>query len=179
MGVALIQDRGRLVAALRARGVDYLMPEDAQGAPVDEAALIASLAANEDPRLRQALIALFMLEPRLAEHVPAVEAQLDGPARLELIAHYMAAVYLRQIWATRLRQYIPPSVPLADLYSKRLALPSPTTNHGELGLRALANWHASHGNDRGSHLAEYENAADLLFGRLVLKAHAHVHAAAR
>ncbi len=178
MALELIHDRDALVAALRERGVDYLMPEDAIGGPVSAEALIASLAASDDPRLRQALIALFLLEPTLAEHVPAIEEQLDEPARIELIAHYMAAVYLSRIWVTRLSQYLPAAAPLIDFYSQSLGLPSPEVGFGEYGLRELANWHTRNASQRSNHRAEYENAADLLFGRLTLKALIHVHATA-
>jgi hypothetical protein len=78
VSLALTHDRDALVAALRARGVDYLMPIEATGDPVADEPLIASLAANEDPRLRQALIALFLLEPRLAQHVPAINVSAGG-----------------------------------------------------------------------------------------------------
>ena len=51
----VVTDRKRLVAALRQRGVDWLAPSDAQGAPLPDEMLIASLATHDDPRLRQAL----------------------------------------------------------------------------------------------------------------------------
>ena len=161
---------GRLVAALRERGVDYLAPSDAQGEPLDDRALIAALAAHEDPRLRQALIALFLVQPHLAPLVASLRPALPEPAGSELVAHYMAAVYLRQIWATRLSHYLPSLTPLPDFFSEVLRLPSPTAGFGEYGLRSLADWHTHHRRERGNALAEYENVADLLFGRLALKA---------
>ena len=179
MGLALIHDRDALVAALRDRGVDYLMPTDAQGDPVGDEPLIASLAANEDPRLRQALIALFLLHPELAPLAPELRKTLGPETEIELVANYMAAVYLRQIWATRLSHYLPALAPLPDFFSQSLQLPSPQAGFGEPGLRALASWHAHNGHERGNHCAEYENVADLLFGRLALKVRAHVSAAAR
>jgi hypothetical protein len=63
-GLTLVRDREPLVSALRERGVDYLAPSDAQGPPLADGVLIASLAAHHDPRLRQALIALFMLHQK-------------------------------------------------------------------------------------------------------------------
>jgi hypothetical protein len=176
MALELIRDRDRLVAALRGRGVDYLMPEDAQGEPVGDEALIASLAANEDPRLRQALIALFMLEPGLAEHVPAIEAQLDEPARIELIAHYMAAVYSQAMWRPRLEHYWPPTPDLPDLYSERFKLPAREDEYGKAGLYCLADWHARHVPWHSNHLSEYESVPQLLFGRLMNRARKNVAA---
>jgi hypothetical protein len=170
VALELIHDRDRLVAALRDRGVDYLMPEDAAGAPVGDEALIASLAANEDPRLRQALIALLMLEPHLAEYVPAIMEQLDEPARIELIAHYMAAVYSQSMWRIRLDNYLPPTPDLPDFYSEQLQLPSPDDEYGKAGLYALANWHARQVPWHSNKLSEYESVPSLLFGRLMNRA---------
>jgi hypothetical protein len=174
--IDLILDRDRLVAALRERGVDYLMPEDAAGEPVGDEALIASLAANDDPRLRQALIALFMLEPRLAEHVPAIVDELEAPARVELIAHYMAAVYSQSMWRPRLDNYLPPTPDLPDFYSERLQLPAPEDEYGKAGLYALADWHARQVPWHSNHLSEYESVPSLLFGRLMNRARKNVAA---
>jgi len=178
MALGLIRDRDRLVAALRERGVDYLMPEDAAGEPVGDEALIASLAANEDPRLRQALIALFMLDPHLAQHVPAIVDQLDEASRIELIAHYMAAVYSQSMWRIRLDNYLPPTPDLPDYYSKQLQLPSPDDEYGKAGLHALADWHAGHKTWHANHLSEYESVPGLLFGRLMNRARRSAVAAA-
>jgi hypothetical protein len=178
MALELIRDRDRLVAALRDRGVDYLMPEDAAGEPLGDEALIASLAANEDPRLRQALIALFMLEPHLAEHVPAIAEQLDEPSRIELIAHYMAAVYSQSMWRIRLDNYLPPTPDLPDFFSEQFQLPSPDDEYGKAGLYALADWHARHVPWHSNKLSEYESVPGLLFGRLMNRARRSVVAAA-
>jgi hypothetical protein len=172
-------ERDQLVAALRERGVDYLAPSDAQGERLDDEALIAALAGHADPRLRQALIALFLLHPALAPLARQLRKTLSAEAEIELMAHYMAAVYLRQIWRTRLGHYLPDLAPLPDYFSRSLRLQPPRAGFGEIGLRELAAWHAHHRPGRGDHFAEYENAADLLFGRLALKARAHVPATAR
>ena len=164
------------MAALRDRGVDYLMPTDAQGDPVGDEPLIASLAANEDPRLRQALIALFLLEPLLAQHVPDIAEQLEMPARIELIAHYMAAVYLQSMWRIRLDHYLPPTPDLPDYYSVSNQLPGPDDEYGKAGLYALADWHARHVPWRANHLSEYESVTGLLLGRLQNRARKNVTA---
>jgi hypothetical protein len=176
--VDFVQDRERLVAALRARGVDYLAPGDAAGAPVDDEALVASLAGHADPRLRQALCALFLVQPGLAPLVPPLAERLPREAAVELTAQYMAAVYLRAIWATRLAHYLPALAPLPDHFSHALQLPSPDVDYGEGGLRALAAWHQTAARQPGSRLAEYENVAELLFGRLQLRARRDVAAIA-
>jgi hypothetical protein len=174
--MALVRDRERLVAALHERGVGYLAPRHARGEPVDDQTLIASLAASEEARLRQALIALFLLQPRLAPLVRELQPRLSPPVEVELVAHYMAAVYLRQIWAVRLKHYLPLLPELPDYFSQQLQLPSPHDRYGEAGLHALAAWHERSTSRAGNRLEEYHNAAELLFGQLKLRARPHVAA---
>jgi hypothetical protein len=174
----LLPDREALVAALRERGVDYLAPSDAQGEPVADEALIASLAAHDDPRLRQALIALFLLHPRLAPLVPPLCARLEPAAAVELKAHYLAAVYLQSMWRIRLDHYLPPTPDLPDYFSASLDLPDALDEYGKAGLYALADWHSAHAAGRANHLSEYECVAELLLADIQLKAR-HVASAAR
>lgn len=171
--------RDQLVAALRQRGVDYLAPGQAQGAPLDDAALIAALAAHDDPRLRQALIALFLVHPELAARVPALRPSLPQPAATELVAHYMAAVYLQTMWAIRLGHYQAPVVPLPDYFSRELGLPRPNELYGKAGLHALADWHTAHRLEPGNPLSEYEGVFSLIIERIKSRARPHVAAAAR
>jgi hypothetical protein len=171
--------RDRLVAALRQRGVDYLAPSDAQGDPLDDAALIATLAAHDDPRLRQSLIALFLVHPERAPLVPALRASLPGPAATELVAHYMAAVYLQTMWAIRLGHYQAPLLPLPDYFSLELGLPRPNELYGKAGLHALADWHTAHRSEHGNPLSEYEGVFSLIIERIKSRARPHVAAAAR
>jgi hypothetical protein len=172
--VKLAHDRETLVAALRERGIDYLAPSQAQGEPVTDEALIVSLASHDDPRLRQALIALFMLHPQLAPLAPAARARLEPAAEVELLAHYLAAVYLQSMWRVRLDHYLPPTPDLPDYYSKSLNLPDADDEYGKAGLYALAAWHSAHAPWRANHLSEYEGVADLLLDRLWLQAQRHV-----
>jgi len=89
--IDIVMDRDRLVAALRERGIDWLAPSDTCGAPVPDTLLIASLAAHHDPRLRQALVGLFLLHPGLATGVPCALEALDTQASRALQASYTAA----------------------------------------------------------------------------------------
>lgn len=177
--VTLVRDREALVAALRERGVDYLAPSDAQGHALTDEGLIASLAAHDDPRLRQALIALFMLHPHLAPLVPPLRSRLEPAAEVELKAHYMAAVYLQSMWRIRLDHYWPPTPELPDYFSNELGLPDALDEYGKAGLYALADWHSAHAPGRANHLSEYEGVAGLLLDRLWLKAQRRVAAAGR
>jgi len=172
---ALERDGDRLAAALRARGVDYLASSEAQGEPLEDETLIASLAAHTQPRLVQALIALFMLHPELAPLVPPLRARLAPAAQVELVAHYMAAVYLQSMWRIRLDHYLPPTPDLPDYFSAELGLPDALDLYGKAGLYALAEWHSGHG-PVANHLSEYQGVAELVLADVQLKAR-HVAAA--
>jgi hypothetical protein len=172
--VLLIRDREALVAALRERGVDYLAPADARsGPPMDDPTLIASLAAHTDARLRQALIALFLLRPQLAPLVPGLRGELNPRAAQELSAYYMAAMYLQAMWRTRLGHYLKSFAELPDYFSEELGLPKANDLYGKAGLYDLAEWHAHHSSYRFNHLSAYQGVADLLFQSLKQKRRAH------
>jgi hypothetical protein len=170
-------ERERLVAALRERGVDYLAPSDAAGEPLEDAALIKALAESDDTRLRQALIALFLIDPHLAPIVASLRPVLPEPAATELTAHYMAAVYLQAMWRIRLGHYQSALVPLPDYFSWELGLPQSDDMNGKAGLHALADWHAAHRVEHGNPLSEYEGVFTLIIHRIKSRALKHVAAA--
>jgi len=161
----IVQDREALVAAFRQRGVDYLAPSDATtNLLLDDATLVASAAAHPDPRIRQALIALFLLRPSLASVAQSLVGHLAPVAVAELKAAYMAAVYLQRMWSVRLHLYQGTSEELPDLFSPELSLPDPGDGHGKFGLHALAE--AELARRSGNPLAEYEATMSLLFASL-------------
>jgi hypothetical protein len=162
----LVTDRERLVAALRQRGVDWLAPSDACGAPVPDETLIASLAAHADPRLRQALIGLFLLHPDLADVILRVAEALDEHANRELQAYYTAAVYLQTMWRIRLGHYLSSVHELPDHFSLALRLPSRQDAYGKAGLYALAAWRASRAPFKCNYVSAYDGVAELLFASL-------------
>ena len=165
-----MRDRETLVAALRERGVDYLTPTDAEtDQPLDDESLIASLAAHPEARLRQALLALFLLQPQLAPLVPRLREQLDFSAAHELTAHYMAAVYLQRMWWIRLERYLPEYSELPDYFSAELGLPARDDEHGKAGLYVLGDWHAAQGPHRLNQLSAYQGVADLVLHSLKMK----------
>jgi hypothetical protein len=161
--LAPVEERLLLVAALRERGVDYLAPSGAASSrALDDPALILSLARSGDSRLRQALIVLFLLHPRMGAVVPGLRDRLDGSSRLDLEAFYCAAVYLQRLWRIRLERDLGDLPELPDHFSRELGLPPPTRGHGKPGLHALAAWHAERSPYRMNRLAEYEKAAEHL-----------------
>lgn len=172
--MSLICDRETLVAALREQGVDYLTPFDAKlDFPIDEASLIASLASHPEARLRQALIALFLLQPQLAPLVPKLRHTLNSRAAQELVAYYMAAMYLQAMWRTRFRRYLNSYTELPDFFSTELVLPNANQLHGKAGLYALADWHSRQSPFYFNHLSAYAGVTDLLFQTLKMKRRRH------
>jgi hypothetical protein len=173
--------REALVAALRERGLAYLAPSDARlggESALTAHELIARLAAQDDARLRLALIPLFIRHPDIAQAVPQVVVTLPDPARTEAIACYMAAVYLQRVWSIRLGFYLPGQSPLPDWFSGEIGLPSPDERHGKVGLHALADWHAAHSLYPFNWLASYQRVMDQLFELLKQEARRREHAPA-
>ncbi len=170
----LIDDREALVAALKDRGIDYLSPGDARrNQMIDDEALLSALAQHPEARLRQAVIALFLLQPQLAPLVLRLRSALQPEGERELVAYYTAAMYLQRMWRTRLQRYLETAQELPDYFSVELALPSPSELHGKAGLHALAEWHARLSSHHFNHLSAYEGVAELLFQSLKLRRKRH------
>jgi len=162
------------VAALREHGVDWLAPGDAAGAEtLNATTLVASLAAHDDPRLRAALIGLFVLRPEFSAIVGEAMKALRPPAEDELVARYMAAVYLQRLWRMRLGLYLEDFGELPDLYSASLGLPAAHEGYGKPGLHALAEWHKQRSPVAYNRLAEYSREMEHLFASLKLRAVGH------
>ncbi len=171
-----VDEREQLVAKLRESGVRYLRPTDAradESKSLNTLDLLTRLAESDDPRLRHSLIGLFILHPEWSDIAQHLAALLKGSAHTELIAHYMAAVYLQRMWRTRLGFYLLEVQLLPDLFSSQLSLPSPEDRFGKTGLRALANWHAAQLGTVFNYLSAYEKVMDLLFEQLKQEARSH------
>lgn len=160
-------ERETLVAALREQGIRFLAPSDAQpDEPITSQTLIGQLASSEDARLRVSLVPLFILHPPLAQWVAAALHKLDESAQRELMAAYMAAVYLQRMWSVRLGFYLPHVAWLPDLFSVQMGLPSPDERYGKAGLHALADWRAARSPYPFNWLASWQHVMDLLFEQL-------------
>ena len=170
MPPAALQDRETLIAQLRKRGIDYLAPSDAVSeVDLDDSTLLASLASQDDPRVRQALVALFLVHPGLSRWVPLLRTTLDPGARLNLEAYFLAAIYLQEMWWYRISRYLPHTERLPDDLCHELSLPGRKELHGKMGLHALADWHSSQSARRANRLSEYQGAAELVLESLKLK----------
>lgn len=139
------QSADLLAGALKARGLGHLrLAEPAVTyAAVEDTALIANLAGHSDPRLREALIPLFLRHPELAERAHSLAAQL-GPLAADTLRHfYTAAVYLQRLWLSTLRLHLGSFPILPDHFGQaHYHLPSPEESFGEAGLRGLARYYA-------------------------------------
>lgn len=135
------RDDARLVAALWGQGVRHLsIAEPASShTALDTRTLIARLAGHVDPRLREALIPLFLRQPDLATAVSA-QVQHLPPADADALRHlYTAAVYLQRLWLTTLRMHLGDFPLLPDHFGQaHYHLPAPAEKFGEAGLQALA-----------------------------------------
>ncbi|MFQ5616866.1 MAG: hypothetical protein ACE5GO_10475 [Anaerolineales bacterium] len=153
-----------LVAALREWGIRYLAPTNAKPGPtpIPPAELIARLADHPHPRLRLALIPLFIRHPNLAESLPS--QTLTPAARETLHKLYMAAVCLQRMWHIRLSFYLENQTPLPNLFSEQLGLPRVTAENSKICLHMLA------GRETFNQFSAYEGVMDLFFEQLKLEA---------
>lgn len=160
-----------LVAALHGRDVRYLAPSDARpgSESVGDLALIICLASHDQPRLRTALVALFILHPELAGQLDAL--QLPPAAQAELRTQYTAAACLQRMWSIRLGFYLGEFRLLPDLYSASLGLPPADAHYGKLCLHTLA------ARQPFDQLSAYDSLMSLLFAQLKAET-PHEHATA-
>jgi hypothetical protein len=170
---------GTLVAALREYGVRYLSGADDSGGAsgIGAADLFRYLACSDEPHLRHAITSVLLVHPELASVAQRCADTLPGPARDVLIEAYVAAVYLRTLWRTRLRRYLGEQPELPPLWVDELRLPDPREHFGQLGLAVLDARRRQSDRLRPGH-TPYERVARNLFGQLVGESAAGPRAAA-
>ncbi len=156
----------QLAATLAAHDLPLLRTRVAT-APLDLDApsLIAALAEQQEGRLGEALIALFLRHPAYAEYVPALVRQLPTNAAQRLQHLYTAAVYLQRLWRGLLGLHLGEMADLPDYFGQRLwDLPGPSVHYGEAGLRDLAAHMTEETGDNW--LSTYQSALSLLLMHL-------------
>lgn len=135
------RDDTALMAALDAHGVRHLSLAEpaATYVTLDDADLMGRLASHADPRLREALIPLFLRHPDLAARATGLIQRLE-PAAADTLRHfYTAAVYLQRLWLSTLRLHMGSFPMLTDHFGQPYYhLPAPDVKFGEAGLRSLA-----------------------------------------
>ena len=169
-----LRDDIALVAALAAQDVRHLSVAEpvSSYAAIDVTTLITRLADQADPRLREALIPLFLLHPDLAEQAPGVIQPLSPPAADALRHLYTAAVYLQRFWLSTLRMHLGSFALLPDHFGQTYYhLPAPDVKFGEAGLRALAALYE--GKTGLDWLSVYELTMNLFLQQLSLEQHYH------
>jgi len=161
-----------LISILRTWGVEYLIGlEQASSRSPNEQLppieLIKRLAQqNENSRIRDASISLFLLHPELSPDI--VEAiKTSEPAIAEqIITSTLAALYLQRMWFIRLALglgHVPnfPEQPFARLWQQR-HLPPPAFHNGEWGLLALQTFEQKRTGMPFSFLGDWQNQLDHL-----------------
>lgn len=164
-----------LIAALRQCGIRYLMAVDASASSptIDLPELVGRLAAHPEPRLREALIPLFIRTGNSSETVKLALTD-KTPQEREIIQHmYTAAAYLQRLWHSTLGIYLDDLQLLPDLFGQtQYHLPAPTEDYGEAGLRSLA----AYFQERTGYdwLSTYESVVSLFLQQLIHEAPTHV-----
>jgi len=178
------QDEGpdRLIGALRAWGVEYLLSvsdtqryADNSEERMSAIELVTQLAQCPYPRVRDACISLFLLHPELADAVQAAY-QSSKPVIAEQIAVLtLAAIYLQRLWSFQLSialGHVPdfPEHPFMSWW-QHWNLPAPNCQHGRAGLAALE---ALEQHRRGVKLnfsVDWQNQIDHLLSQELMKQH--------
>src|SRR5579863_8358660 len=142
-GISQVDEVSLLLAGLYANGITFLTgSQDAvqsialaehQLAPHE---LLARLASSTEPSVRDATIALLLLHPELAIHLPTTMAPLSA-ADEQLAVLALAAAYLQRQWRARLALAIGPRPPVVVGYWRDWKLPDPDIAAQE-GIRELA-----------------------------------------
>ncbi|MCI0398661.1 MAG: hypothetical protein L0332_34230 [Chloroflexi bacterium] len=159
-----------LAATMAQLDIHYLRtPTSAEPLPLEPSYLIAVLAQYDSPRVREALIPLFLRYPEFARYVPDLITALPPVASMTLRHLYTAAVYLQRLWRGKLEMYLGPLPLLPDYFGQsEWGLPAPTEHYGEAGLRALAEHFQTKTGDNW--LSTYQAAISLFLIHLRLEA---------
>ncbi len=149
-----------VTAALAALNVHFVMtPRQTRGTRLAKqpVVLLASLAEQEEARLRLGIIPLLLRHPDWAPLVPAAVQRLAPRKRKLLKLYYTAAMLLQQKYAALLESFLGPFAPLTDWYSAELGIP--TRGEPEARLRALARRQREQSGLALNWLGTYEHAA--------------------
>jgi len=139
----------QLISQLNAWGITYLVGLDhgtasseSQTEGLSPAILIRRLAqCQEYPRVRDAIISLCLLHPKLADSVLEALQESEPEVAEQIAVLTLATLYLQHLWSIRLTLALghPPSFPeqqFAFLWQNR-HLPPPACHNGKWGLMAL------------------------------------------
>jgi hypothetical protein len=165
-----------LINELYARGVRHL--RTAEPLPptgrLDTETLIAGLARDPDPRVRETLIPFFINHPATAKYVPGLFTNLEQKAARTLAYFYTATAYLQRLWQGVLTVYLGAHQHLPDYFGLTVFnLPAEDGHFGELNLRHLADQME---NETGyTWLSLFESAMKLTLDQLELQFERQTH----
>jgi len=133
-----------LISNLHKWGVEYLvgLEDTSQVEQLSALELIQRLAKqNDNARIRDASISLFLLHPELIDAVQDAIEMSEPAIAEQIITSLLAALYLQRMWFIRLALAFghSPSLPeqhFTQFWQQR-HLPSPAFHNGEWGLYAL------------------------------------------
>lgn len=109
---------------------------------ISDEQLVADLARAREPRLRRALVALFLRHPELAHFVPPLVDRLPLTDADTLRHMFTAAMFLQRMWRSTLGLYLGSQPLLPDHFGTAwYHLPEPEVYFGEAGLRGLAEYY--------------------------------------
>ena len=169
---ALWKDADTLISILRTWGIEYLIGLEQASSPsqieqLSPVELIKRLAQqNENSRIRDASISLFLLHPELTDAIlEAIEASEPAIAE-QIITSTLAALYLQRMWSIRLALALGhlPNFPeqfFAQLWQQR-HLPPPAFYNGEWGLLALQTFEQRRTGMPFSFIGDWQNQLDHL-----------------
>lgn len=156
-----IKNEDQLVTELHRLGITYLSNREADysGPPRSPAQMLASTIRQPGARVRNSVIAIFLLHPGYAAAIPAA-LELLGPFnekhRLALKLFYTAAVYLQREYSQALFPLLSEDwVWLPDLFGQEFGIPpnpSPQDAIQRLGARhqeltrSFINWAGTYKN---------------------------------
>lgn len=155
-----------LLTELNRLGLHFVvgsLPES-EPRPLSPDELIAGLVKQSDARLRLALIALFLYQPKIAGAVPEALRSLTAYGKTQLKLFYSAARLLQLLYAPGLRQFIEDWYDLPDLFSADLGLSQ--VKDQEHQLKELAQLHQKLSGIQANWLGTYQHAAQRLMARL-------------
>jgi hypothetical protein len=165
----------RLVAELRRWGIRHLTGGDdpdvqakASAEPLDAATLLAFLAAEPDPRVHAACVALLLRHPELASRLPEAldqAAALESEARESLVVLCLAVAYLQQAMREQLTFVlrVQHTLVLPSAFWEERNLPPPTPSTSAAGLEALNHYEQTRHDLPLEFQGDWRSAAEHLF----------------
>ncbi len=166
------QEADTLINILRAWDIEYLIgfeqvSSHSQIEQLSPTELIKRLAQqNENSRIRDASISLFLLHPELTDAIlKAIEASEPAVAE-QITTSTLATLYLQRMWSIRLTLALGhtpnfPEQPFAQLWQQR-HLPPPAFYNGEWGLLALQMFEQRRTGMPFSFIGDWQNQLDHL-----------------